>query len=119
MVITNKIQNKKVLPDGQTIYIMGTVQPVWYYPYSKEFEMQAFEHKWTLEGRGHFAVRKMIKKQFPELAKWLEENNASTTCWIDTEIYRALTSDSWNNYDWGIGFKPNDPLESWFLMRWS
>lgn len=114
-----KIQGKKKFYDGQTVYIIGGIKPYEFHKFYKDTETDAFVMNWCDQERAHHALRRAIRHHLPVMTDWLSKNNAMTTCWIDPEIFLSMTTDMFNDYQWGIGFKKDDPLESWFVMRWS
>lgn len=114
-----KIYNKKTLCDGQNIYLMGWIKPYEFSKFYREFNQDALLHSWSDQQQAHMAMARAIKFHLPQLAKWLGENNAKTTHWIDPEIFEVYPEADGKGFDWGIGFKPGDPLESWFVVRWS
>lgn len=114
-----KINGKKTFYDGQTVYLIGGVKPFEFYKFYRETEGDAFVMNWSDQERAHHALRRAIRHHLPELIEWLSTNNAETTCWVDPDIFKAMTQDTYTDYPWGIGFKKDNPLESWFVMRWS
>lgn len=113
-----KIQETIRLEDGQKIYVMGVVHPKTFNRYMGEYNSAAIINDWDHHQQGHYALRKIIRHHYPELAEWLISNNCQTTNWIDPNM---LGMPQWSvvNFPWGIGFKPGDPVETVFVMRWS
>ena len=114
-----KILKKKTFFDGQTVYIIGGVKPNEFHRFYKDTEQDSYIMNWCDQQRAHHALRRAIRHHLPELTEWISKNNAVTTCWVDPEIFQSYPTDTFTDYDWGIGFKQDDPLESWFVMRWS
>lgn len=114
-----KIQGKKTFYDGQTVYIIGGITPYKFHKFYKDTESDAFVMNWCDQERAHHALRRAIRHHLPGMTEWLSTNNAETTCWVDPDIFRSITTDMFTDYPWGIGFKKDDPIESWFVMRWS
>ena len=114
-----KIQSKKTFFDGQTIYIIGGVKPYEFHKFYKDTEVDAWAMEWCDQQRAHVALRRAIRHHLPEMANWIATNKAETTYWVDPDIFKAMTQDTFTDFPWGIGFKKDDPLESWFVMRWS
>lgn len=114
-----KIRGKKTFFDGQTVYIIGGVKPYEFHKFYKDTEHDAFVMDWCDQQRAHVALRRAIRHHLPVLTEWISKNKAETTCWVDPEIFQSYHTDTFTDYAWGIGFKKDDPLESWFVMRWS
>lgn len=114
-----KIQGKKTFYDGQVVYIIGGVKPAEFHKFYKDTEQDAFVMNWCDQQRAHVAMRRAIKHHLPQMTDWLTINNAVNTFWVDPDIFKSMKSDEWTDFPWGIGFKKDDPLESWFVMRWS
>lgn len=119
MGIKTKIYYKKVLSDSQVIYVMGWIKAYEFYHFYKEFNSQAFMYNWCDQQQAHFAMRKAHSYYSPELVTWLRNNNSKNVCWIDPNIFKAPRTDETTPFEWGIGFKKDDPLESWFVLRWT
>jgi hypothetical protein len=115
-----KIQETIKMFDGQIIYVMGKVQLCQIEKFIDEYNdiFFYFKQHGNIEHRLQYVMRKFIRNNCNELSQWLMNNNCQITSWIDTEIYQEFTS-SPINFDWGIGFPPNDPKESFFVLRWS
>jgi hypothetical protein len=114
-----KITGKKTFYDGQTVYLIGGIKPHEFHKFYKDTESDAFIMNWCDQERGHHALRRAIRHHLPAMIDWLSTNKAVTTCWVDPEIFQSAMTDMFTDYPWGIGFKKDDPLESWFVMRWS
>ncbi len=114
-----KITGKKTFYDGQTVYLIGGVKPSEFGRFWDQYKGDAFIYEWNDQQHAHHAMRSAIRHHLPEMTEWLARNNAVTTCWVDPDIFKAMPQDMKTDFPWGIGFKENDPLESWFVMRWS
>ena len=60
----------------------------------------------------HKMVKRLLKTHAPEKYSWLRYNQALTT-------YTAQVIDYTNEIELYVGFMPNDPIETMFIMRWS
>lgn len=114
-----KIQSKKTFHDGQTVYVLGGVKPQEFHRFYKDTVNDAFVMNWCDQERAHHALRRAINHHLPSLIEWLKTNKAITTYWVDPAIFDSYPTDTFTDYSWGIGFKANDPIEPWFVMRWS
>ena len=59
----------------------------------------------------HKMVKRLLKTHAPEKYSWLRYNQALTT-------YTAQVIDYTNEIELYVGFMPNDPIETMFIMRW-
>jgi hypothetical protein len=112
-----KIQGIKKLRDDQKIFVLGKITPHAFRQYMDRYS----DFGWAMETRAHHAIKRLIKHEHMELYQWLLSQNCQTTNWIDDEIF-SLPYQFRNQvdyFDWGIGFKFNDPAETWFTLRWS
>jgi hypothetical protein len=111
----------KILDDGTKIYVMYAVTRQHYSAYFDYWKESAFTQEWDRDRQDHSAVKKMFRNEFPEIAEWLAAQGARTTYWIDPEIHDRPTmqiSDKGGFYEYGIGFLPDDPVETAFVLRW-
>ena len=60
----------------------------------------------------HKMVKRLLKTHAPEKYSWLRYNQALTT-------YTAQVIDYTNEIELYVGFMPNDPIETMFILRWS
>ena len=60
----------------------------------------------------HRMVKRLLKTHAPEKYSWLRDNQALTT-------YTAQVIDYTNVIELYVGFMPNDPIETMFILRWS
>ena len=113
-----KIQRIEKLRDGQKIYMLGKITPHKFRPYMDRYSTSV---EWSQEQKAHNAIKLLITHEHTELYQWLFSQNCQTTNWIDDKIF-SLPYQFRNQvdyFDWGIGFKPNDPAETLFVLRWS
>ena len=113
-----KIQDKKILDDGQVIYVLGGIRAPEFNKFANDIGENVFVCEWDNQAYAHRVMRSVIKHHLPSLVKWLKENDAETTCWVDLKILETIT-DIYSEFSWGIGFRLNDPIETWFVLRWS
>ncbi len=111
-----KIEKTIELNDGQRIYIMGQIYPVTFNEYLKEYNDS---YGWDYKQQKHLAMRRYIRYHCEELSEWLKKYNCETTNWVHPKIFEALPRSNVINFDWGIGFRHNDPKETIFTLRWS
>jgi hypothetical protein len=110
-----KIEKIIHLDDGQKIYIMGQIYPFTFNQYLKDYK--DWYHR-DQQQQTHFAMRRYIQYRCRELSEWLEKYNCQTTNWVHPNI-EAFSNSNVVNFDWGIGFRHNDPKETIFTLRWS
>lgn len=110
-----KIEKTIHLFDGQKIYVMGRIYPFTFNQYLKDYKDC---HEWDTQQQTHFVMRKYIRNRCTELSEWLEKCNCETTNWVNPNINAFYNSNA-VNFDWGIGFRHNDPKETIFVLKWS
>ena len=113
-----KIRRIHKLRDGQMIYVLGVISPNLFRAYM-DFYSESIE--WSREQQAHHAIKKLIKQEYSELYQWLCSQDCQTTNWIDDKVFSLPYPfrDEIDLFDWGIGFRPNDPAETWFVLRWA
>ena len=111
-----KIEKTIRLDDGQRIYVMGKV-----YPSTLNLHLQEYKNtlEWDCEMIKQLALRRYMRYHCDELSDWLKQYNCETTKWVNPNIYDAPPLSNVINFDWGIGFRHNDPKEIIFTLRWS
>lgn len=109
-----KIEKTIHLDDGQRIYVMGQIYPFTFKEYLSNYKDWIELDK---QQQTHFAIRKYIRYQCAELSEWLEKYNCETTNWVNPNI-RAFSNSNVIDFDWGVGFRHNDPKETIFALRW-
>ena len=110
-----KIERTIELFDGQKIYIMGKIYPFTFNQYLKDYK-DWYER--DTQQQTHFVMRKYIQYHCGELSEWLKKYKCETTNWVNPNI-NAFYNSNVVNFDWGIGFRHNDPKETIFTLRWS
>ena len=112
-----KIQRIEKFRAGQKIFVLGAIGPHLFRPYMDRYS----DFGWDVETQAHHAIKRLIKLEHTELYPWLCGQKCQTTNWIDDEIFSLPyhVRDQIDLFDYGIGFKTNDPAETWFALRWS
>ncbi len=113
-----KIEKTIRLRDRQRIHVIGPIYPRELHEYMSAYNSDAYVYEWDYQQQAHYAMRRFIRDNYPELSQWLTVNNCQTTNWVDPDIFEVLPNTQMN-FSWGIGFKPDDPVETIFVLRWS
>lgn len=119
------IVRTKHFPDGQAIHILGSVSAETFQAYWHDTHDQAFVQQWSDQQRAHHALRVMVSRRVIDVAQWLDQNQACVTYWVDPAIFSVppmsinLGSRAYMGFEWGLGFRPDDPLAQWFVLRWT
>lgn len=116
-----KIHRSVLVDNYQRIHILGCLSPIRFRRYFSKFNDPAFSfnYNYTREQISHFAIKNFIDSEECDLALWLMNNKAKTTGYIDKTVFNYHPSSEYSIFEYGIGFKPDDPLEDWFILRWS
>ena len=75
-------------------------------------QSEMYNHEDNLDVILHRMVKQLLKTHAPEKYSWLRDNQALTT-------YIARGINYTNVVGLYVGFVPNDPIETLFIMRWS
>jgi hypothetical protein len=112
-----KIQRIQESSDGQKIYVLGSITPLSFRQYMDQYSDSTV---WSREHQAHHAIKRLIKLEYGELYQWLCSQDCQTTNWIDDKIFSLpyQFSAQIDLFDWGIGFRSNDPKETLFILKW-
>ena len=93
---------------GQNFYKLLSVDKTEFIKVQSEM----YNHEDNLDVILHRIVKRLAKIHEPEKYSWLRYNQALTT-------YTAQVIDYTNEIELYVGFMPNDPIETMFILRWS
>lgn len=117
-----KIRSSTFVDNGtQRIHILGYISPMTFARYYSRYNEPLYHGQdiYERDRNSHYAIQKFIKDEISELGLWMLHNKAQATCWIDSGVFNYHPSITQKIFPYGIGFRPNDPLENWFVLRWS
>ena len=75
-------------------------------------QSEMYNHEDNLDAILHRMVKRLLKTHEPEKYSWLRKNQVLTT-------YTTHELNYTNAIELYVGFMPNDPIETMFIMRWS
>lgn len=118
--MTGRILETRKETDGQTIYVLGHMLGATYQDYMDQCSLNNWAGEWSDEKHQHVALRKFMRFLHSDISEWLREQQAQVTYWI-----APSSKSTWEPrykhmaYKYGIGFRPTDPVESMFVLKWS